>query len=594
MKRLSHLLIVSIVVTLFIVLAESRGAAAQEFKGTVKVLVQADKPKAFLAPRALGVSWDIAGNEIQEPLMPQILASSGVTTLRYPGSRFADIYHWSTNTTTGPGGAAAPGNDFGRFSQLLDRFGTAVVTVNYGSNLDGTTGGSPQEAAAWVAYSMGEPSNNAEIGKDASGHDWHTVSYWASLRAAQPLAADDGLNFLRIAHPNPVLIKYWEVGNEVYRNGFYDGNTIEYDLHAPYAKDAKDNERQRKGNPALSPETYGSAFLQFAKAMKAVDSRVKVGASLDIPLSTDWNTSADWVQDPISGKWFQKGTAEAAGLGGVQKGFDAGIDWDKNVLKVVGKDVDFVSLHWYVGDATEASHYKDLDNGKTLMKPQQEPRNILAAIEELLQKYSGQNAQNVQVLVTEMGIKPYVNIPDKAVPALFAADAYLTMVEFGIANVDWGILHGDFLTDENKPGAVYFAPQMVRRLADLNDQILTATSSNPLLSVHASVHKDGSAGIMLINKDPKNNATVKVSVSGSKLGQAGNRYDFGKSSPAKDYAVPAVAAPELGNDFTVTVPSYTVTVLVIPKAHRSGEKLKMETCQPRKSCGSDKVLRLGS
>ena len=32
------------------------------------------------------------------------------------------------------------------------------------------------------------------------------------------------------------------------------------------------------------------------------------------------------------------------------------------VLKVAGKDIDFISLHWYVGDATEASHYKGLDN----------------------------------------------------------------------------------------------------------------------------------------------------------------------------------------------------------------------------------------
>jgi hypothetical protein len=107
---------------------------------------------------------------------------------------------------------------------------------------------------------------------------------------------------------------------------------------------------------------------------------------------------------------------------------------------------------------------------------------------------------------------------------------------------------------------------LVRRLADLNEQIVTAASSNALLSVHASVHKDGSVGIMLINKDPTNSAAVKVSISGSKLAQAGTRYDFGKGKSAKDYAVAAVTASELGNEFTVSAPSYTVTVLVIPKA----------------------------
>jgi hypothetical protein len=220
------------------------------------------------------------------------------------------------------------------------------------------------------------------------------------------------------------------------------------------------------------------------------------------------------VQDPISGKWFQKGTAEAAGLGAVQKGFDAGVDWDRSVLKVAGKEMDFISLHWYVDDATEASHYKDLDSVKTLTKIQEEPRTILAALEELLQKCCGQNGQNIQVLVTEVGIRPYVNVPDKIVSAILAADAYVTLVEYGIANITWGTLQGDFLTDDNKPGAVYFAPQLVRRLPDLNDQIVTAASSNALLSVHASVHKDGSVGIMLINKDPKNSAAVKISISG--------------------------------------------------------------------------------
>jgi len=72
--------------------------------------------------------------------------------------------------------------------------------------------------------------------------------------------------------------------------------------------------------------------------------------------------------------------------------------------------------------------------------------------------------------------------------------------------------------------------------------------------------------IMLINKDPKNNATVKINVSGANLAAAGVRFDFGRNNPGTQYMVPAVAAADLGNSFTVTVPSYTITDLVIPKA----------------------------
>ena len=547
----------------------------QEIKGPVKVTIQVDKLKGFLVPRALGMASSAGDNHLMDPLMPQILQSAGITTLRYPGGNYSDHNHWSTYKPTKLQGSDPPqyayyaaNNDFGHFAALMDQFGTGVLTVNYGSTLDGSGGGTPLEAAAWVAYAMGDATSTVAIGKDASGHDWQTVGYWATLRSSQKLPSDDGMNFLRIGHPNPVLIKYWEVGNEVYQNGYYAGQSNEEDLHAPYQKEAKDNEKQRTRNPNLSPDAYGKALLEFQKAMKAVDGRIKVGASLDVPLAGDWNSSGDWVEDPLRpGKYVQKGTAEAAGLGGVQKNFDAGIDWDKNVLKVAGKDVDFVALHWAIGDTTEASKWQTLDNTKTLMEPEQGLPKILAALVEMIQKNCGQNAGNMQVLITEIGIKSYIKVPDPIVPALFAADAYSTLIEDGVANIDWyDMRNGGFLDDANKPGPIYFALQMVRQMAGPNDNFVATTSSNSLLAVHAYARRDGKVGIMLINKDPKNNATVKINVSGANLAAAGVRFDFGKNNPGTQYMVPAVAAADLGNSFTVTVPSYTITDLVIPKA----------------------------
>ena len=543
---------------------------APEIKGTVKVTIQADKlTGGFVAPRALGMNSSLGDSHLVDPLMPQILQSSGVTTLRYPGGRYSDSYHWSTYKPTKSQGSDpqyAANNDFGHFVALLDQFGTAVLTVNYGSNLDGSGGGTPQEAAAWVAYAMGDPANNLAIGKDASGHDWQTVSYWASLRAAQPLPTDDGLNFLRIGHPNPVLIKYWEVGNEVYQNGYYGGQGNELDLHAPYPKDPKDNEKERRKNPNLSPAAYGNALLEYVKAMKAVDPRIKVGASLDVPLSGDWNSS-EWIQDPITGKTSQAGfSVEAVGKGAAHKDFDAGIDWDKGVLAVAGKNIDFAALHWYTGDTTEASHWQSLDNTKTLMEPEEGWPKILAALSDLIQKNCGPNAANMQVLVTELGIKSYIKIPEAIVPALFTADAYTSLLAQS-PNIDWNEMRNKsgFLDDDNKPGPIYFALQMVRQAASPNDRVVATTSSNSLLSVHAFARGDGKVGIMLINKDPKNNATVKITVSGANLAAAGTRFDFGKNNAATQYMVPGVAATGLGSSFTVTVPSYTITDLVIPK-----------------------------
>ena len=103
-----------------------------------------------------------------------------------------------------------------------------------------STNGSPQEAAAWVAYCNASTNiygttNDVTIGVDAEGNNWQTAGYWAMMRAASPLAQNDGYNFLRMNHPAPVGIKYWEIGNEPYGNGYYGGgNDWENDYAVPY------------------------------------------------------------------------------------------------------------------------------------------------------------------------------------------------------------------------------------------------------------------------------------------------------------------------------------------------------------------------
>ena len=166
-----------------------------------------------------------------------------------------------------------------------------MITVNYGMNPQGTGPGVPQEAAAWVAYANGDPASTIVIGLDNTGHDWQTVGYWASLRAARKMPTDDGNNFLRISHPAPIGVKYWEIGNEVYGNGYYHGNCgWEADLRVPYPPNKGTTCTGRKDNAALSPTVYGMAVKQYAAAMKAVDPTIKIGAVLvgnnEYP---DWN-----------------------------------------------------------------------------------------------------------------------------------------------------------------------------------------------------------------------------------------------------------------------------------------------------------------
>jgi alpha-L-arabinofuranosidase len=99
------------------------------------------------------------------------------------------------------------------------------VTVNYGS-------GTPQEAAAWVAYANGNAAlygttNDITIGLDSGGYDWRTVGYWARLRtltAAQN--PDNQFDFLALGRAAPLGIKNWEIGNENYGTWERDTNAL--------------------------------------------------------------------------------------------------------------------------------------------------------------------------------------------------------------------------------------------------------------------------------------------------------------------------------------------------------------------------------
>ena len=139
-----------------------------------------------------------------------------------PAARAPTIF---TSTRPRPTTVRGPTRRMASFIASVN--GVGLATLDYGS-------GSPQEAAAFLAYLDGSPSNTTPIGNGQEWNDstnrwqtvnWQTAGYWASLRAAAPLATDDGLNFLRLDHPAPFNVQYWEVGNEEYGSWEIDHHT---------------------------------------------------------------------------------------------------------------------------------------------------------------------------------------------------------------------------------------------------------------------------------------------------------------------------------------------------------------------------------
>ena len=501
---------------------------------TDTVHVCPDKVRAVMPPFALGMHTSVYDNNLVDAQLPGLLQEAGIAMLRYPGGGYADVYHWSQLKdlrltpwgTTGKMGYQAANSDFGSFQTTASGAEAKfMITVDYGSSQSGTAGGQPQEAAAWVAYANGAPTDTTVIGADATGVDFKTVGYWASLRASAKLAVNDGLNFLRISRSDPIGVTYWEIGNEVFGNGYYDvtGKGYSQDLHAPY--DPSLDFSARFHADALSPATYGTNVNAFAQAMKAVDPTIKIGAALVTP--------------PIDYSWSTYNN----------------VTWNDAVLSNCVSSIDFAIVHWYTGDVSNGV----VNTASLLSKPTSTVNLIASNLNALFTKYVG---HSIDWAVTELGPNNGT-VPDPQARGLFAADAYTTLIEYGAFNVDHLELHdsvGSFLSSKSVRGPAFYGIRMLHLLASPADTLVAASrpTNQPLLVAHASSRADGSVGVMLLNMDPNNAATTSVLIDGKALASQGTRYDYTRTPD-----LVSSSATELGNQFTVTVNPYTIMTLVI-------------------------------
>ena len=193
-------------------------------------------------------AWDPTSYQ-SVPAVVDFAKDAGITILRFPGGNFAKEYHWLDGI--GPY-AARPTRTYGGWATVNNKYGTdehmafsgdigaeVMITVN-------AVTGSPEEAAAWVAYLNGSPNDTNSI-----GGGWGTVGDWAGLRADPDYAN----------HPNSFNVRYWEIDNEIWDD---------YDV-----------------------TEYIGVFEEFYTAMKAVDPDIKVGAV------SKWNY--DWPKTLIEG-----------------------------------------------------------------------------------------------------------------------------------------------------------------------------------------------------------------------------------------------------------------------------------------------------
>jgi hypothetical protein len=293
---------------------------------------------------AIGVNTAVWDGNLTDHAALNFLRQPHLVMLRFPGGSTADVYHWRTNSITpGESSYAAPGNTFDRFMTQVVRpvHGQAMITVNYGTDTSGKAGGTPAEAAGWV-------------------HHANVVRHYG--------------------------VRYWEIGNEVYGNGYY-GADWEADRHADH-----------------SPAAYARNAVAFSRAMKAMDRSIKVGIVLVAP-----------------GTWPD-------GQGPK--------NWNSTVLRLACSAADFVSVHWYPQEPG-----KESDAG--LLASVSAVPGMVAKTRELLKRYCGGHASGVQILVTETN--SVTGQPGKQsvspINALFLVEDYLSWLRAGVQSVIWWDLH---------------------------------------------------------------------------------------------------------------------------------------------------------
>ena len=521
---------------------------------------------APVSPDLLGLHTAAYSAPLTTPGLPAALGAAGVGSLRYPGGSYGDVYFWdiygayTASPAQGFGSNSItlnPGNDFGNFVKLLQNSGAhGFITVNYGSRPFGTAGpGVPQEAAAWVAYANALPTSTVQIGLDASGHDWGTAGDWARLRASAPLATDTTppTNFLRISHPDPVGIKYWEVGNEVFGNGFYQaGQCWENDLHVPYVGTACAG---RQGIAALSPTTYGTTVATYSRLMKTVDSTIKVGAVLN------------WTVNAYAG-------------------------WDTTVLQQSCETIDFIVTHWYGGTSIA-----DL-----LTRPHADIPTMFRDMHALITPANGcttKTAATMPIAVTEWGpnqggagaatIGTAFNPGGASAPksiasqthtqaaGVFVAETFANLMDQGGISAHLAEMYPAssgiaFLDAANTPTWGYHAVQITHALTGGGGSAVQATSSLASVIPHATLRADGGVAVMLTNTSATAAANVTVNVTGgtTTLACAGFRTAYSPAAGSTDLDGPVSAAQTIfstpdGTSVPVGVPPYSIVVVTFPK-----------------------------
>lgn len=479
-----------------------------------------------------------------------LLAAMGTGVIRCPGGSASDDYDWQTDQSVSNGSFQWVSNAATFAGVASAQNAQAYITVNYGS-------GTPEQAAAWVAYYNGSASNQTALGTDSMGRNWSTIGYWAALRGATPISMDDGYNFLRVSHPAPYGFHYWEIGNECY-------GSWENDLHGTAGSDLT--------GVAHDPYTYAQAFAVYYHEILAVDPTAHIGA-VSIPGEDSYGIGTHPATNPNEGNSTHTGWTPVM----------------LATLKTLGVTPHFLIHHNYYQNPGSESDAGLLGGGGASIV------SDAANLRQMITDYLGGTAgAGIELAMTELN--SVSSGPGKQttslVNGLYLADAIGNMAQTEINACTWWALrngadttannssslygwrpYGDYGvvasgdvsgTPVNTPFPSYYAAKLLAGWGRGGDRVVTATSAYALLSIYAAKLQNGNLALLVVNKHPTADLNAQITLSNFTPGSGTVAISsFGKTNDLSQLDLSTSAASIAGSVFTYTFPSYSMSVVTL-------------------------------
>ncbi len=517
---------VILTISLFLVARQSSAENVDILlNGAATIIVEATGPTTAVDDRLLGTNvpaW-LSANTLDHPTFQTQTIASGLTVSRLPGGSWSNYYNWLDCEQTGicpwDWGVARP-SDFINF--LRDTNTQGMYTVNQNNT--------SKEAAALVAFFNGAVNDNTIIGVDVRGVDWGMVSDWAQLRS------DNG-------NPQPINIKLWEVGNEIY-GGTPDSGTdcVSFGWEQVWTCDGTEYV-----NGIGSGANRKEGYLEFRDAMQAVDPTILVGA-VGVSDQDGWS------------------------------------NWGNEVIAAAGNVMDFYVIHHY-GYGSPAGTMAE-----ALALPQATWSAMMADVEASFNQHAG--GRQVPIAITEHNLFAFEGLDSgdwmsRAVNALYLADSLGQMMEngFEMAN-QWDIAHG--LQGDNAAYGLmkghdpyprapqYYAFPLWSRFGNQMLPVTSSLAADTTLSVYAGKAGAGNYTLMAINKTGNAIETditwngVAAFASGTAdvlqaptLNSTAVTFN-GQSNPAPDLSdAPATPINNPSNPLNYTFAPYSITLITL-------------------------------